>query len=69
MFEGNLFKAQEWQKTIDCDFLLSIELETWPESAEGWLTLKRNWPSLEESTFIGSLVLLYIIEFYRWCVK
>ena len=52
VFEGNLFKAQEWQKTIDCDFLLSIELDVWPESAQGWITLRRNWPSQEESIYL-----------------
>ena len=43
--EGSLYKAQELDKTMDCDFLLSIELEEWPESAKGWITLERNWPT------------------------
>ena len=45
--EGNFYKAKEWKTSLDCDFLLSIELEEWPESAAEWITRKRFWPPKE----------------------
>ena len=50
--EGNLYQMDEWRKTMDCDYLLSIELEEWPVSAAGWVTLSRHWPELEVSLSI-----------------
>ena len=47
--EGALYQVDEWSKTMDCDYLLSIELEEWPTSAEGWVTLNRHWPELQVS--------------------
>ena len=50
--EGNLYKAAEWKTSLDCDFLISIELEEWPASASEWITRKRHWPQKEVSIHI-----------------
>ena len=46
-FEGNLSKADSWEKVLDCDFLISTELGEWPTTAIAWTSLTRNWPTAE----------------------
>ena len=41
---GGPLTSAELKTFLDCDFLLSIELGMWPESAASWPTRTRFWP-------------------------
>eukprot|EP00092_Neocalanus_flemingeri_P015013 GFUD01016215.1.p1 GENE.GFUD01016215.1~~GFUD01016215.1.p1 ORF type:complete len:1587 (-),score=281.46 GFUD01016215.1:23-4294(-) len=42
---GGPLTSKEWKTSLDCDFLLSIELGTWPLAAESWAARDRFWPT------------------------
>ena len=47
VIEGSLYRAHDWTTSLDCDFLISIELGEWPETAKGWISQPRQWPTPE----------------------
>ena len=43
----SLTKHAEWQKRMDCDFILAFHLDYWPQVASEWITRPRKWPRQE----------------------
>ena len=64
---GCPLNAKDWSTTLDCDFLLSIELPEWPVAAKEWCNRRRFWP-IKQAQYIQLVMHTHFFS-CRWHMK
>ena len=55
---GSLDWSHTRKLVADCDLLLSMELDEWPESAGSWVTRDRQWPPAKVGAPVSSIFIV-----------